>query len=109
MKKVTLADIIDAIEKNGYTQIIGEFIRYDPDDGKTVIGACALGQAALNLDVHPDKLFKAIRYDASDRVVGFTNTIFNMNDFQRLPLPLIAPVLRRKYATSLDELIEIEN
>lgn len=55
--KITVQQFIDAIRKNGYPQIKGDYIRRDSNN--KVIGACVYGQAALNLSVNPSVLHTA--------------------------------------------------
>ena len=55
MKKVTVGDILEAMEKNGYkVNRDGEFFNYSEDGS---VAACAMGQAAINLGVDADGLF----------------------------------------------------
>lgn len=72
----TLNDVLDAMEKNGYKKIKGEFIEYKeeissdypfPQLTDKVIGACAIGQAALNLNKDP--------YDVDGIVSGYLTNI----------------------------------
>ena len=65
--------ILDAMEKNGYKKVRGTFFRVKeeygyykqhthrdtslrPDKESDLIGACAIGQAALNLHVSPNAI-----------------------------------------------------
>lgn len=51
-----IKDIADAIRKDGYKQITGHYVIYANVSNNEIIGACALGQAALNLQVEPASL-----------------------------------------------------
>jgi hypothetical protein len=93
-KIVTLDDIIDAIEQNGYVQGYKDFFTYNYElkDEKRVGSACALGQAALNLDVDEFHLMNQLNtvFD------GLGYDIANKNDMLKWDLPHIAKWLRRK-------------
>lgn len=58
--EVTGNDIYEAMHKNGYTKLKnGNYIKYNLNT-KTVVAACAMGQAAANLGVLPGALSEAI-------------------------------------------------
>ena len=109
----TLADVIDAIEKNGLEKVQGEYIRYDASN--TPVAGCAIGQAAINLDVGHYERFE--QYDDAEfflyepsrlgerlhvSVDGFTDTVYRLNDTSELTLPEIAKRLRELYADDLN-------
>lgn len=100
-KTITVADVADAIEENGIPQIVGHFTH--SVDGE-VIGACAIGQAAINLGVHPkslqyelDKLFNKGDY----RALG--GQIISWNDSNRYSYKVIANKIRESFADSLNK------
>jgi hypothetical protein len=107
MKKVTVQEVIDAIRQNGLKKaklhywrtrsgkalITGYPTNYDEID-RTHIGAgCAIGQAALNLDVNPQYLYRSLNTIrvASGRGLGLQ--IVELNDATTMPLPRIADKL----------------
>ena len=47
---LTISNIADAIEKNGVPQIRGQYKKTRGDNFDEVIGACAIGQASINLN-----------------------------------------------------------
>ena len=51
-KKVTLLEMAQAIQMNGYPKIKGSMGNEQ--------GACAIGQGAINLGVSPDSLYSAL-------------------------------------------------
>lgn len=92
-----LSEIIDAIEKNGYPQITGQYVVYDEET--KVIGACALGQAGLNLGSEGTHLFSALHLYGPP---GINNNIFRMNDALGMSCKEIAEGLRIQYSGYLD-------
>lgn len=117
MKKFTLREVFAAIRKNGYKKAYGTYIRTNNGlpAGK-VISACAIGQAALNLNVSPSVLadslhkFKATMggvfgpYD-----IPLESRIFSLNDSETedLSLPEIADTVEKEYKNYLDEIIYV--
>lgn len=122
-KTVTVREFIDAVRKNGLKQITGELFQYiDPYDNlptetsfierfsnldTKIVGACAYGQALINLGVHrPDgignpytphgALFKAI-WQLNDGYWGRTETPQE-----------IANALEYTFHNRLDETLEFE-
>lgn len=82
---ITIGDFLRALEKNGYKHIRGSYVieRRSSRFGvipTTEYEACAIGQAALNLNVNAVALGQAInRYDyAGDHIIRY-------NDDNRLP------------------------
>lgn len=65
MKTVTLRQVLEAIQKNGLPKIQKQYFMYNDTDGKAN-GACAIGQAAINLNVSPASL----RREFADLVIG---------------------------------------
>jgi hypothetical protein len=80
-KIIKLREVVDAIRKDGLPKHKGSFFHWGPGD--RVISGCALGQAALNLDVDPEALWTALPRTFRGRVV-------NLNDQTDLTLPQIA-------------------
>src|SRR6188768_2763686 len=68
---VTRDEFIKALEDNGYPQIRGDYMRNNPNG--SLEGACAFGQAALNLGVHASSLAAALsgsaHYELSDNII----------------------------------------
>lgn len=117
----TLGEIIDAMEKNGFPQITRQMVEYSEKSltigsdytGKPeVIGACAMGQAALNLGVDPENLYQTIRWYNSNKnnseyppqypLLTLPIRVFNMNDQQGMSCADIAGKLRKEYADYLN-------
>lgn len=92
-------EIIDAIRKNGYEQISGSY--FELKDGtldkngnnlpnkEDVIGACAIGQAALNLGVTPAFIRENWTYHWK---------VTDLNDGGKLTLDQIAQEVEREIA-----------
>lgn len=57
-KKLTVRDFVEAMKKNGYPKIQGSYAKYADREHTEVEGACAYGQAALNLDMSPTALLR---------------------------------------------------
>lgn len=67
-RTITGKDVFEAIKKNGYPHIRGQY-------GGT-LGACAIGQAALNLGVDPYRLDNALAMSK----LGLSRAIVHIND-----------------------------
>ena len=121
MATFTLRQVVDAIRQNGLPQAYGTFFadrqEYNPaidyrlrDLKPDTIHACALGQAAFNLDVDPTDLINEIEeledIEGEDGsivyVSGFANDVINMNDTQHKGLNQIAKYLEEEYGEVLD-------
>lgn len=66
MRTLTVGQVLDAIEENGYRKKTGLLIDWAFDGTnvnrhKRPIGACAIGQGAINLDIHSGELQLALR------------------------------------------------
>lgn len=108
-KKFTLAQVLDAIELNGYKKAKGNLYRNRKADfknnfelnlNKRPISACAVGQGAINLDVSPKDLADALSvikipnsgfYGGAKSVY---NIIYRMNDNTTAKVSTIAAKAR---------------
>lgn len=99
--EITLRELIDAMEKNGWKKARGTFFRnakrhsINSDFVKRdqVVYACAIGQAALNLGVTPP-------------MIGFSGDtlgkIAKKNDTTGMTVPEIAQWAREEFKDQLD-------
>lgn len=104
-KAVTFKEIIDALERNGYTQAFENFFKWEtPDEVKNIRppkikSACAVGQAAINLDLNATSLYHALN-DQWDDILGpkifWGDRITTLNDEQRLSIKEIAVQIREQ-------------
>lgn len=101
MAQVTLATVARAIRKNGWKQVTGEFIK--KENGK-VVGACALGQAALNLGVEGNDLLEALN-DFDENELGAQ--IIEWNDTNKWTLAQIADRIEKDWTPYLNQVIEV--
>ncbi len=102
---ITIKDVLNAIRKNGYKKIQGSYYEYVESNRtnwerpyETATGACAFGQAALNLGMH--------NANDLDERVGHSNInidfipinqhIRRLNDMTEMTLPEIADVVERQ-------------
>lgn len=98
MANTTVRDVFNAMEKNGYRKARGIFYRrskaskYASKLGP-IISACAIGQAALNLNIPPNVLQHALTF-VDHRL---TTEIIRLNDTTTKTVPEIAKELRIKY------------
>lgn len=107
----TLEAVLKAIEKNGVPQITGEF--WDMGDDNIIVGACAMGMAAINLRVEWDALSVALESirigdheeecDLLDdgwcdcgETQSLSDYIVNLNDSQGMTFKAIADDIREK-------------
>lgn len=98
--EVTVREVIDAIEKNGYPQGFGRLIRFN--ENSELEGACAIGQAAINLGVDEMVLYRELSY-LIHKKFSVKAMIVSLNDTERYPLPAIATTLR----TTLGSLLSV--
>jgi hypothetical protein len=106
MKTVTLSEILDAMEKNGYTKYQGEFVIYEDvvDTEPQIKAACAVGQAALNLGVHPSSLYKALNWWIDDETYYlWGDDIARDNDTTEMTVPEIAHKYRKELKKFLNK------
>lgn len=104
-KEVTVADFLDAMEKNGYEQAFGSFFP-DKPAGTSVTAdysgpACAIGQAMLNLGA---KQIFSIDFREGAKSTAFnalTAFIISANDVEKLPVPEVARKARAKFSYML--------
>jgi len=109
-KKVTVAEVLEAIEKNGYKHIRGQWWGTEWNDGPAVItSACVMGQAALNLGVSNSDLESKLNAAAD----GLASTMINYND-DELPsgrhrkYSELKEIARNKFRPHLHKMIEVE-
>ena len=111
MKEITLGQVLDAIEQNGLEQITGSYFRYSNgstyfNNGAAPIGACAIGQGAINLHVDADALVGAL-----DKLIkvnqngGLGNSIIRANDSKGWTFKEIATHYRNKYSRRLNDIV----
>lgn len=117
MRVITYGDLFDAIEKNGLPQAFGEWFETAESNSRgndtwqplkdEITAACAVGQAALNLNVNLHSLRDADQnnkwelglYSDYNSVIS---VIESLNDEDRLPLVDIAAKCRKKYFNLID-------
>lgn len=117
MKTVTVREFIEAVRKNGFKQITGNLFQsrypqnhidegnYPPPNTK-IIGACAYGQALINLGIDKpvDLSYGSIQgriYSGIWRLNdGFYGPIYNLQE--------IADKLENEFKDELDEILEFE-
>jgi hypothetical protein len=100
-REITIDDVLDAIEKNGLEQTFGSFFKTEGEDyvnnppksGK-IIGACALGQAALNLGVNNFSLTDTLNLALPNTRLG--QRIIKMNDHKKRSFAHIANYYRTR-------------
>lgn len=110
MAKFTLAQFVEAMEKNGYKRTRGQYLRFKKGSHQTeVASACAAGQAFLNLGVDPKSLREdKIRTDN----IPYLYTVFTSNDSHRRSVQDTAEYYRsllEKNEVNLDQEFEIED
>ncbi len=99
MRTVTVADIIEAIRQNGLPKYHGNFYYFNGASrsyrysSAQVEAACALGQAAINLNVAANQLWQGLNdlnifIDLETKALG--HYIAHLNDDTELTLQQIA-------------------
>lgn len=94
----TVKDFLDMMEKNGYKKRRDSYIFYDNKNAFKVIGACAFGQAALNMDIEPTRLMFSVEQISNE----MCNEIIKLNDHSATSVPDIARKMKEKYPDILD-------
>lgn len=81
MKSVTGREIYDAIKENGWDWVREQYIDYDPTNG-IVYGACAIGQAELNLkaNIHESLHVPELKFEGLHPFTSYLNNITGFND-----------------------------
>lgn len=113
--EVKISQVLDAMEKNGYPQIKGILVTevprsFGPFTLKPKIeGACAIGQAALNLGVRPRSLqyaLSSVYVSTPSYHTSLADRIVSKNDLEGVPVRQIARELRNEIpAHNLDRTI----
>jgi hypothetical protein len=98
-KTVTVADILDAMEKNGFKQSRESWITFNKDG--SVQKACALGQAVINLEVDLSA------FQAAILSWGLRDNVIELNDHKKLSCKEIAVLMRNKWDYILDQRITL--
>lgn len=120
--KLKLGEIFDAIEKNGWPQIRGEMILYSEETSE-IVGACAWGQAYLNLkerypeqsnsalmspSVFATRVGDAISHSSINPMMGaLPRRVYLLNDTKEMPIVEIARYLRDSYRNYLDVELDV--
>lgn len=116
MRTLTVNDILNAMEKNGYRKAKKVFISfrssappmskvaYDYNDvlpdTENVYAACAFGQAALNLGIPHRKFFNAFPN---------AHVIVELNDYTSKSIKQIVKEYRERYPEHLETAIQIND
>lgn len=105
-KEVTVGDIIDAMERNGFRQARGAWVVLNQDG--SVRRACAMGQAAINLGIDYEGMGKKLNDVTRPNIYveGLSNIIMELNDEIGLSCKAIAEKVRIKYAKKLNKKIK---
>lgn len=107
-----VSDVIDAIEKNGYSKTKGAFYRDRAKEkvypelglGKEILYACAIGQAALNLGKAAPDLINALRFIDIPPILMNPNlgdAITSLNDRTEFDMAAIAAYLREHLSSEI--------
>lgn len=103
VKTVTIREVYEAIEKNGFNHLREEWVR-TTKSGKVIAG-CVLGQAAVNLGVLPNEsLINREHIFESYPKLQFENELDRVNyrDFNELPTPLLNFIFKYSLISQLD-------
>ena len=115
-REVTVKQFIEAMRRNGYEHIKGEYIRFEPLESKNPVAGCAIGQAAINLGVYPEDLhteFRRLSDFAEEAGKEKAPNIVSMNDNDGDSLNQIADVIEQwakrslVYTKSLGEMSKV--
>lgn len=110
-KKFTVKDVYEAIKKNGYPWTTGIHIQrvdYNDGSGPTVVGACAIGQAALNLGLDPDGKDDIELQKMRMQLTGMVGAIETCNDDDAKEYADVVEYAREIMEPRFDEVITID-
>jgi len=93
MITITLRQFVDAIRKNGLPQARGQYFTVDVDN--TVVTACALGQATINLDIKAANYLNRWYYNLPAEGMFEQPDIVELNDRDGLSLEEIADTIEK--------------
>jgi hypothetical protein len=107
-RSVTIQEVVEAIAAAGYPQGFYHAIEWSHPTEEyegTIVNACAIGQAALNLGVDPQffesNLFEIrLRKNSSTSLREF---IVDLNDEKKYDLPRISKEIETKFKSRLKE------
>lgn len=109
-REISIAQVIEAMEKGGYTQGFFHLLESDSSEGKNVgfiLNACAIGQAALNLGVEDVKLSEWLSAINLPRKVNDISSleayIVYLNDQEMTPTEEIAATIKKKCKSILNK------
>lgn len=105
MGNYTVEEFIGAIEKNGYPQIFGAYFKVNdittnarfPDATAEIQGACAVGQAMLNLNDNFIRVYEARQIfctEHSEKPMDIVGYAIHLNDVHELSITKIVETLR---------------
>lgn len=89
IKKVKVKEIVEAARKNGYEHHRGGWYKYE---GSKLVGACILGQVALNLRVYDLDLERTLNrlalvdYPLNDGTIGNTGIGYAIEYLNDVPV-----------------------
>lgn len=112
VKRITLAELFDAIEANGLPQTRGGYWTftnktYGGDNTFGIGSACAIGQAALNLGIDYSDLEYAFENFKNTKGTKLTDAIINKNDALHWNYKAIANWGRKSYAEQLGDTVNV--
>lgn len=102
---VTVAEVINAIEQNGFRHVRG---KWQVSKGGVMVAGCAIGQGAANLGLNARALYAALNgVIDKNRYDNIGQTIVNLNDSSRLSIPEIVKNVRERFASQLETKITV--
>jgi hypothetical protein len=107
-RSVTIREVVEAINAAGYPQGFYHAIEWSHPTEEyegTIVNACAIGQAALNLGVDPEFL-EMYLYEVKSRknsTFSLREFIVELNDEKKFDLPRIAKEVEVKFKAKLNE------
>lgn len=106
-KKLTVAQVVDAIEQNGYKQSFGQLYNYGEGS------ACAIGQGALNLGVNANDLSRQLNLFSNisfrGKLVDLASYIIQRNDNLHHKPQSIAKSIRINFPQLLEHTLEVDS
>jgi hypothetical protein len=104
MRYITVKQLLDAVRKNGLPKITGKLLIYGYEVGRVggykPIAGCAMGQAALNLNVPAKELEIAFSRLSLSNGLNITGKIEHLNDSTDKSLEEIANMLEEEFDES---------
>lgn len=109
-RTVKVSEILEAIEKNGYKHVRGQWFHSDmTNEGIITKGACIMGQAAINLGISPDfyRELDAVTGGLGSKMIDYNDSPLESGRYRKYSE--LKEIARNKFRPYLNEIITVED